>query len=57
MSPDDLDSFIVSLADWIDTRSALIEIQTMEDDGLYSSLTDLVYNELDRFCTRDRNYN
>lgn len=57
MNEDDLESAVLRIADWIDANRGSIYEKTMETDYLYEGLTDIVFEELEKFCTRERNYN
>jgi hypothetical protein len=53
MSPDDIDSFSLDLYDF------LVNVMTLDlnEDADYEALLSLLYDKLDPFITRDRNYN
>jgi hypothetical protein len=53
MSPDDIDSVVLKLHDFL-FRSLGCALDEDED---YDMLYNFMHNQLDPFCTRDRNYN
>ncbi len=53
MSPDDIDSLVVDLSDFlVDSLGCVID----ENDD-YEALSDFMHKALEAFVTRDRNYN
>lgn len=53
MSPDDIDSFSVDLHSFLINH---FDCKIDEDDE-YGLLQSYLHQALDKFCTRDRNYN
>lgn len=53
MSPDDIDSITLDLYDFLVNK---MKVQLDENDD-YDALSSLMYDVLDKFVTRDRNYN
>ena len=53
MSPDDIDSLAVDLHDFLVGDMGL----DLNDDGDFNAMLSLLYEKLDPFVTRDRNYN
>ena len=53
MSPDDIDSLAVDLYDFLVNVMGL----DLNEDADYEALLSLLYDKLDPFITRDRNYN
>ena len=53
MSPDDIDSVVLGLFDFL-VRDLGCDLGEDED---YEALKDHMYDALDKFVTRDRNYN
>jgi hypothetical protein len=53
MSPDDIDSITLDLYDFLVNK---MKVQLDENDD-YSALSSFMYSVLDKFVTRDRNYN
>lgn len=52
MSPDDIDSVALAVFD------LLVDLGcTLDENDDWDQLRDLLHDKLDRFCTRDRNYN
>ena len=52
MSPDDIDSVALAVFD------LLVDLGcTLDENDDWDQLKDLLHDKLDRFCTRDRNYN
>jgi hypothetical protein len=52
MSPDDIDSIVLDLSDFMH-NSMGIDLNDEEYDMLYN----FMHNQIDPFCTRERNYN
>lgn len=53
MSPDDIDSITLDLFDFLVNK---MRVQLDEDDD-YKTVGDFLQRRLDKFITRDRNYN
>jgi len=53
MSPDDIDSLALDLHDFLVDVLGL----DLNEDGDFNAMLSLLYEKLDRFVTRDRNYN
>ena len=53
MSPDDIDSVVLKLHDFLCKRLGC----ALDEDNDYEALQDFMYDALDPFVTRDRNYN
>jgi hypothetical protein len=53
MSPDDIDEVVLKLSYFI---TDALGFQMDEDDD-YSQLSDFMYDQLERFVTRERNFN
>jgi hypothetical protein len=53
MSEDDIDSLGVEIVKLIENWPK----GWADNDSLYQAFTNLLYEELERFCTRERNYN
>jgi hypothetical protein len=53
MSPDDIDSLAVDLHDFLVGDMGL----DLNDDGDFNAMLSLLYDKLEPFVTRDRNYN
>lgn len=53
MSPDDIDSLVLDLHDFLRYDLDI----AINDTSQYSSLSDFMHNALEKFVTRDRNYN
>lgn len=54
MSPDDIDSLVVEVVKWLEKQDVNIDF---DNDKSYDEFADIFYDHLERFCTRDRNYN
>lgn len=52
MSPDDIDSVALAVFDLMVDLGC-----TLDEDDDFGQLNDLLHDMLDKFCTRDRNYN
>jgi hypothetical protein len=55
MSPDNIDSLIVSVVSWLEEHSE--KHPDFDNDAIYEEFSQLFYTELEPLCTRDRNYN
>lgn len=53
MSEDDIDGLIVSITEFIEKHSDM----DLDNDALYEELTGVVYEDLEKFITKERNYN
>jgi hypothetical protein len=53
MSPDDIDSLALDLHNFLVDDMGL----DLNENGDYEDLQSFLYEKLDRFVTRDRNYN
>lgn len=53
MSPDDIDTVVLKLHDFLWKRLGC----ALDEDDDYEALQDFMYDALDPFVTRDRNYN
>lgn len=53
MSPDDIDTVVLELHDFL---TGVLGCALDEEDD-YESLSDFMHDTLDKFVTRDRNYN
>lgn len=53
MSEDDVDSLIGELVEWIEKLQPI----DFDDDEMYEAFCSLVYSKLDKFCTKECNYN
>lgn len=53
MSPDDIDTLAVDLYDFLVNVMGL----DLNEDADYEALLSLLYDKIDPFITRDRNYN
>lgn len=53
MNHDDIDSLAVDLHDFLVGDMGL----DLNDDGDFNAMLSLLHDKLDRFITRDRNYN
>ena len=52
MSPDDIDDLVFKL------HNLLVAMDRVpDDDDDYCTISAFVHDELDKFCTRDRNWN
>ncbi len=52
MSPDDIDNFAIILYDMLEDRGF-----DLDENDDFSLLYDFCHEKLDKFCTKDRNYN
>jgi hypothetical protein len=52
MSPDDIDSVVLELYDYLISIGC-----TLNEDDQYDALSAFMHDTLDKFVTRDRNYN
>ena len=58
MSPDDIDSLIVAVIKFIEIETDNgNDAINFDDDAIYNRFEKLIYDKLEKFCTRDRNYN
>lgn len=59
MSPDDIDSFVLALSDFLNPMLPPEKHMGnfFDTDDKYIPLSDFCFEQLDKFCTRDRNYN
>jgi hypothetical protein len=59
MSPDDIDSLIVEVVAQLEDEMGVKpgEKSMFDDDDLYERLQEIFYHHLEKYCTRDRNYN
>lgn len=55
MSPDDIDSLIVSVVDWLEDHSD--RHPDFDNDAIYDEFSELFYYRLEPLCTKERNYN
>lgn len=53
MSPDDIDSVVLKLHDFLNGMLRC----SLDENYDYERLQDFMYDQLDKFCTKDRNYN
>jgi hypothetical protein len=53
MNPDDVDNLATDLHNFLVDDMGL----DLNDDGDFNAILSLLYNKLDPFITRDRNYN
>lgn len=53
MSPDDIDSLNLALHDFLVQQLGC----PLDDEQDYVDLCEFLHDALDKFCTRDRNYN
>lgn len=53
MSPDDIDDVVYKLHDFLTEALGC----ALDDNDDYVDLSDFMHDMLDKFCTRDRNYN
>jgi hypothetical protein len=54
MSPDNIDSLLVSVVDWLEKQGCNINF---DDDPTYDAFEQIFYDKLEPLCTKDRNYN
>ena len=52
MSPDDIDDFVYQLHNLLAAMD-----RVPDDDDDYCTISDFTHSYLDKYCTRDRNYN
>jgi hypothetical protein len=53
MSPDDIDSIVLSLHDFLFRNLGC----SLDENDDYEMLSDFMHDALEKFVTRDRNYN
>lgn len=53
MGSDDINAFSLALHDWLIDQLGY----PLDENEDYDSLSDFVTSHLDKFCTRERNYN
>lgn len=53
MSPDDIDTVVLKLHDFLTGALGC----ALDEEGDYEDLSDFMHDVLDKFVTRDRNYN
>lgn len=53
MSPDDIDSIVLALHDFLVRDLGCV----LDENDDYSALSDFMHDALEKFVTRDRNYN
>lgn len=54
MSEDDIDSLIVAVTEWLEED---IDPDYLNDDRKYDGFRTIFYEHLEKFCTKERNYN
>ena len=52
MSPDDIDTIVLRLHDLLTAMD-----RVPDDDEDYITISEFMHDALDKYCTRDRNYN
>jgi hypothetical protein len=57
VSEDDIDSLIVEATEWVEDNGTYHGHPFFDDDHIYEKWSNLFYKHLERFCTRERNYN
>lgn len=55
MSEDDIDNLIVNVVAWVE--NTFQNHTLLDNDELYEELSSIFYEKLEKFCTKERNYN